>query len=875
MPRLYPHSLRLKLVGAVLITYLAIAAVFSAVLLPFGDQIVESGQHKTELLLAVAAQSQAERLANDISGKRLDAVERRLGDMVRAAGLERAAAYGRDGRFLRGAGRRFTPPVLDPAHTARAADGDLIWQERRDGDASLLHLSRITGKEEPAGYLLLATSLADVEQAKAASSAIFLGLLGGIFLLLALLFSLILERTVIRPVTGLESAMAAFARGKTQARVPPAGQDELGRLGASFNAMAERIQESQASLRQAEENYRSIFENAVEGIFQAAADGRLINANPSLARTMGYSSPGAFLAGSPDLFAMIPVLQADPERLLDALTADGAVADFEMQITRRDRSTFWARISLRMVPDPEGLPLRYEGSVMDVTARKEKERAEEARRAAEQASKEKSAFLARMSHEIRTPMNALLGMCQLLGDTELNPGQQRLLNTIGSSGELLMALLGDILDLSRIEAGRVDLETISFDPRTLAEEVCALFAQSARDKGLDLNCRVDAGLPPALRGDPTRIKQVLLNLVGNAVKFTESGEVSLRLAAAPEPDSVRFTVRDTGPGIPTDKQEAVFESFAQADTSTTRRYGGAGLGLAICKGLVERMGGRIELDSGPGRGCAFSFTLPLPAAAPAPPPAAPCAPDRTDSRGLRVLVADDSALNREIARQFLQGVADLVDEARDGLEAVGMTARGGYHLVLMDVEMPGLDGLAAARRIRTLPGLPSRTPIVGLTARAGIEDRQRILDAGMEDVLTKPVRREELAALAARFAPGADRSAGQVDWAYVLDLVGGDPADLDAFCRTARDLLPGEARDLEKAARSGDLESFTCRAHALKSTAASFGAAELADLARRAEQAGRTRDAARIRELLPRLKELLAGLLAEVRARVSQDKPPA
>ena len=860
-------SLRRKLLGAVLVAFLAMAAAFSAAFLPFSSQIEETGRRRAELLLAVVAQSHTDRLANEIFEQRLDAVEYRLGFLVKTAGLHAAAVFDRNGVLLLEAGRGRQPAAFDPVRLAAANSGPLAWPENRDGSPTLCRLSAIEATGTRVGYLLLCTSLADVEQARATSTAIFLGLLGGSFLILALLLSVVLERAVIRPISRLERTLSAFAAGRTQARVPPAGPDELGRLGQSFNALAERIQQSSAELRQAERNFRGIFENAVEGIFQAGSDGRIVNANPSLARTMGYASPADFLAETPDLFAMIPMQKADPEHLLDALTRDGAVADFEMQLTRRDRLDFWARISLRMIPDAEGLPLRYEGSVLDVSARKEKERAEEARRAAEEANRAKSAFLARMSHEIRTPMNAVLGMCQLLRDTPLTPEQQHLVDTIGASGELLMTLLGDILDLSRIEAGRMDLETLAFDPRALAGKVCALLEQTARAKGLALSCLIDPALPRALWGDPTRIKQVLLNLLGNAVKFTARGEVSLHLACAAEPGRYRFTVRDTGPGIPADKQEAVFESFTQADSSTTRQHGGAGLGLAICKGLVERMGGSIELSSAPGQGSAFSFVLPLPEAEAPAPETAPAARSGPAGPGPRVLVADDSALNREIARQFLQAVAERVDEAGDGLAAVEMAAAGGYHLVLMDVEMPGLDGLEATRRIRALPGPMGRTPIVGLTARVGTEDRQRILDAGMDDLLTKPVRRHELAALAARYAPAGDAPAGLVDWAYVLDLVGGEPADLAAYCRTARELLPAEARSLEEAAAAGDLSGFARLAHALKSTAASFGAAELSDLARAAESAGRAGDLTQVRTLLPRLGELLAALLAEVSTR--------
>ena len=508
---------------------------------------------------------------------------------------------------------------------------------------------------------------------------------------------------------------------------------------------------TEQAIRESEAQFRSLADSVSDVIIRSAPNGERRYVSPSCRTVLGYE-PEELIGGQRGTFSH-PLDRDHIETRMAAIIAGDRNTTIVYRAIRRDGSIVWLDSGTSLVRDTVSGELVEIVSVMrDISQQKAiEERLERAREEAEKASRLKSDFLANMSHEIRTPMNGIIGMTGLLLATPLAPEQRRFADAVRISADALLSVINDILDLSKLEAGKLNLEDVPFGFATIVEDCVELMEAKALDKGVVLTAEVDDRVRRPHVGDPTRLRQIILNLLSNAVKFTDRGFVAIKVTGEPQGDRttlVRILVEDSGIGMNEATMAKLFRKFEQADSSVARRFGGTGLGLAISKQLIDRMGGRISVSSTLGEGSRFTVALTLPMSdatlpgherhAQAPIDGA-LPPSRAERKAGRILVAEDNAVNQLLVVTLLEDAGYVVDVVEDGVQALAAIRQRAYDLVLMDAQMPNMDGLQATRAIRNLADGKGRMPIIALTANAMAGDREHYITAGMDDYLSKPL----------------------------------------------------------------------------------------------------------------------------------------
>ena len=522
----------------------------------------------------------------------------------------------------------------------------------------------------------------------------------------------------------------------------PGGDEDIGdgdilAISSTLQEQIARRNRAEEALQNRERHLKLILDASADAILTVDPEGTITTANPRAVELSGYDTlAGRTLASLSDEPG-----ELEPTLRKAALAGRARLSGWRK---RQDGSLYWSEAALSALRNDDGELLGFVEISRDMTARRrDEETLRMTKEAAESASRAKSEFLANMSHEIRTPMNAVIGMTELLEFSALSEEQREMVGTIQSSGKALLSLINDILDLSKIEAGKLAFDNSRFSFRETVESTVGVFGPLVQDRDVRISLYYQASCPEWVRSDETRLRQVLFNLVGNAVKFTPRGEIAISVSARRQTERMRYhvAVRDTGIGIPASRLGAIFDPFSQVESAYNRTSSGTGLGLAISKRLVEALGGEIWVESVEGEGSTFHFTFQTPVTPQGTRPSLPLAEDREPLAGqgsLRVLVVEDNTTNQRVARQFLKRLGIDADVVPNGRDAVDMAREERYELMLMDLQMPVLNGLEATREIRRLPDI-EQPYIVALTANAMPEDRARCIDAGMNDYLSKPL----------------------------------------------------------------------------------------------------------------------------------------
>lgn len=606
------RTLRFKINVAIFITCLVIAIIFGAILYPFETRRHESHVKKIELLLDTIFQHKKEDIANEIFAGQKRALALTLNDILKVEGIATASVFLPDGKLFLSTDVELAENI-NVQNKSPAESSPSFKTGSYQGKSVGIYSRAIEVIGQKIGTIMIYYDLEELNKETRLSVAIFLTLLLTTLILISALLNFMLSRFVIQPVSLLRNAINEIQEGHLGETVNLPFKDEIGKMGAAFNEMSVKLHHGQVALKEAEQKYRSIFENATVGIYRSTPDskGKLLTVNPAFAQIMGYESPEVMVESITDISSQFYVNSADRERLRQLLGEKGRVQGFETLFHRKNGEIIDVSISSNLIRDENSEILYYEGILEDITEKKQASQFRIEKEAAEAANKHKSEFLANMSHELRTPLNAILGYTELILDKiygEVPDKIREVLERLEKNGRHLLNLINDVLDLSKIEAGQLVLSLDEYSMEDVIQTVITSVEALAAEKNLKLNVMVPADLKIG-KGDQQRIAQVLLNLVGNAIKFTEKGEVKVAVGVSNE--TFLISVSDTGPGISKADQKKIFEEFQQADGSSTRQKGGTGLGLSIAKKIVEMHGGQIWVESTLGKGSNFRFTLPI------------------------------------------------------------------------------------------------------------------------------------------------------------------------------------------------------------------------------------------------------------------------
>ena len=767
-----------------------------------------------------------------------------LDDSHAARGIEYLAVTDKSGRLVAISGWATGKPLPPPQR-------ELVLDD--DSSGPRYDVARpVTLAGQQLGTLQFGLDLKHIIEAR--RSLLFQGVLiaVGELLLSAALLTL-LGMLITRQLSALTQASNQVAEGNMSPPRVQEGDDDVGRLGVAFNKMSETVSERILEITTARDEMARLAETneqdrarmaalvaALEfGLLFSDRKDRFVFANQTLGKLWGIDI-GAIEMGAnlqALLSLLLPQVKSANADVNDLIRGDAT----EAEILLRDSRIL--QLTCLPVTSQSGDALGRLWLFSDVT--RDRHAAQQllaAKEAADSANLAKSDFLANMSHEIRTPMNGVMGMIDLALDSELTDEQRELLNLARSSADSLLRIINDILDFSKIEAGKVDVECIAFDLRSLLDEIVAAARFGADKKGLQLLEHTADDVPQVINGDPVRLRQVVVNLIGNSIKFTQSGnitistEIDVRSASKP---LLHISVRDTGIGIPLDKQERIFDAFTQQDASTTRRYGGTGLGLTICSRFIALMGGAISVQSEPDKGSTFRISLPLMESKTQPDNAA--APETASTTAhLNILVAEDNNINQKLIATLLGRLGHTVTLAVNGQEAVDLWLEGGFDMILMDIQMPVMGGIEATTRIRQLEReqkAAAPTPIYALSASAMEIDQQLAFDAGLDGYLTKPLDRQALLDVLAQTPSQTPLDSGAAfDYGTALS-----KADREIVMIIGQDFLdqaPSYLLEMREALASEDWDRLRRLAHTCKGLAATFGARPVSDAAGQLEKSG-------------------------------------